>query len=294
MGGVQIGPLGPRGRSPIDYYANCGLESIGPGQIAVAGIRHYTTFEGLIDILLTRVEFHQVIVNHGDPEQGLLVPFSKESPVHATALAIGDLSGLADRAQSGPLDPNNAVTKVMLDGAAKDMRVGRDVVLRIVNKLRELRKKAFVVHFRACNMDDPVLVEEYKRAFGAKMVTYHPVRVLFLPINPSRMQPGYTIDQYRQVTNLPWDRARVFDDPIGLLWPLLIDVVDLDGHTKVASNSYIDQPTPDQIRGWAEFLIRQWREGAPRGFVLPVMWDDKELTYHCPLEPGFALKLRRV
>jgi len=43
--------------------------------------------------------------------------------------------------------------------------------------------------------------------------------------------------------------------------------------------------------GWAEFLLRQWRQGNSMEFVVPVMWENTELTFYCPLEEGWRQKL---
>lgn len=94
--GVQIGPLGNRGRFVDEYYNKCGLETIGPGQIRTGGLRHYSTLEELIDVLQARSEFHQVIVNHGNRVKGLILPFAKGSPFDGTGNVVGVLSILAE------------------------------------------------------------------------------------------------------------------------------------------------------------------------------------------------------
>jgi hypothetical protein len=105
--GVQIGPLGNRGRFVAEYYNKCGLETIGPGQITTGGLQHYSTLEGLIDVLLARPEFNQVIVNHGDRARGLILLFAKGSPFDGTGDVVGTLSILADRAEQADLDPSS-------------------------------------------------------------------------------------------------------------------------------------------------------------------------------------------
>lgn len=303
--GVQIGPLGvgARGRFVNEYYINCGLETIGPGQIATVGLRTYTTFEGLVDVLLTRTEVHQVIVNHGNSDNGLLVPCMKETGFSETGKVIGDLSGLADRMEKGTFDPRNPINKVLLDGAAKDMKVSSAVVLRIAAKLILLRKRSFIFHFRACNMKDPVLVEKYKKAFGARMITYHPSRLFFLRFILDQMNPGFSVASFPDNSS-ETARLRKFDDPIGLLSPMMLAIHDIDGHTRVEQESFIERRSPGQILGWAKFLLRQWRESSPGGFVVPIMWQNtkdieeingkKTHTFHCPLEDGWRKLLKFV
>ncbi len=291
-GGVQIAHM-QRSEIIASYYQNCGLETIGAGQIRTGGIRRYATLEELIDILLARTEPQQVIVNHGNPEEGLLIPFSRETNYRSTGQIMYLLSGLADMAELGAINQNDPKAKVLL-GVAGDMRVSRAVVLRVVSKLVALRKKQLILHFRACNLTDSDMILTYKKAFGARMITYHGCRLLYLRVRPQQIKAGHTIAELEDKPITPKVRHRTFEDPIGLLWPMVIFIQDLDGHTRVEDYALIGHRSPEQIAGWAEFLLRQWGPTDPEEFVLPVMWDNGELTFHCPLEAGWRQKLSYV
>lgn len=289
-----LGPVG-RGQNLIEeYYQQCGLETVGAGQITVNGLGRYTTFEGLIDALQSASQPQNVIVNHGSGDDGLLVPMCKETAFNKTGTVIGDLSGLADMAAQGPIDPRNVPTKVLLDGVAQDMNVKQSVVLRLVDKLVKLRQKRLTLHFRACNMDDSVMMAAYKSAFGAQMISSHPCRLLFLPFLLDQMKPGKHVAEFSDANNAAATRLRTFEDPIGLLSPIILAIHDIDGHTHVEQESFIEERSLDQVHGWAEFLVRQWGDPAPARFVVPIMWDNKELTFHCPLEVGWRGKLQFV
>jgi|GEM_PF-3169344 len=289
-----VGPVG-RGQDLIEeYYRQCGLETVGPGQLTVNGMGRYTTFEGLIDALQGSTQPQNVIVNHGSGDDGLLVPMCKETSFNKTGAVISDLSGLADMAAQGPIDPADASVKVLLTGAARDMNVKQEVVLRIVDKLVKLRQKRLTLHFRACNMDDPVMVTGYKKAFGAQLISFHGCRLLFMFFVLDQMKRGKHVADFSDANNTAVARLRTFDDPIGLLSPMMLALHDIDGHTRVEQESFIEQRTPDQVHGWAEFLVRRWGDPAPDRFVVPIMWDNKELTFHCPLEAGWRQKLQFV
>lgn len=301
VAGVQIGPLGPRAQIVMDYYQKCALETTGTNQVRTVGLRHYSTFEELIDTLIARHEAEQVVVNHGSPESGLLIPFSRETSYRDTGKQIDKLSGLADLLEKGPLDPNDTSlppeTQNLL-GAADYMSIRPSVLLRVVQKLVTLRKKELSLHFRACHMDNATMVAGYKSAFGAKSITYHPCRLLFVRIRPQRFKNGTTAAKTYANNSSKLNstlRERVFDDPIGLLWPMLLAVHDIDGHTNIESFALIEHGAPDQIEGWAEFLIREWRWSSNADqFVVPVMWQNDEipLTFYCPLEDGWRSKLQ--
>jgi hypothetical protein len=293
-GGVLMGPLGPRSQLVADYYQQCGLETIGPGQLVTNRLARFTTLEGLIDLLLARPESQQVIVNHGSPESGLLVPVCKETRFSNTGVVMSDFSGLADMAEKGPIDPKNQITRVLLDGVTRDLGVRAPVILRIVDKLVALRRKRLVLHFRACNLDDPQMVRTYKTAFGATMITFHGCRLLFMRCSPAQMKAGRHVAEFNGDDNTTKARLRTFDDPLGLLSPMLLAIVDRDGHTQVDDESFLERRSPSEVRGWAISLLRVWKEESPASFVIPVMWENTETTFHCPLEPGWRDKLRFV
>ena len=75
---------------------------------------------------------------------------------------------------------------------------------------------------------------------------------------------------------------------------MLIGILDKDGATQVESFTLIEKRIPSDIQGWAEALLRRWKLKEPSEFVLPVMWDNGEKTFHCPLELGWREKLRSV
>jgi len=292
--GGHIGPMRSGAEIVSDYYRNCGLETIGPTQIEVGFPNRYTTFEGLIDSLIAAPEFHHVIVNHGDVAFGLLVPLCPESTLRETGLVIGQLAELADKAEKGPLNPNDPDTKLFLGKVIKDANVSQAVVFRIVQKLVTLRKKGLLLHFRACNFN-AFIAGHYKRAFGARLITFHGTRLLFVRIRPQQFQPGHTVEG--ELATHPSDatrRFRGFHDPMGEFSSMLIGILDKDGATLVESFTLIGKRIPGDIQFWAKELLRRWKSSETLEFVLPVMWDNGETTFHCPLEIGWGAKLRFV
>jgi hypothetical protein len=289
---VQVGPLGPRANLVTSYYQNCGLETIGPARVTTAGLRTYTTFEGLIDLLLTRAGLQQVIVNHGNPNEGLLAPWCRETTSRDTAGNIEFFSKVADALERGTANKNNPDFQDSVDTLKFILGISEQVVLRIAGKLVNVRKKPQILHFRACNLTQQVALG-YKRGFGARMVTFHPVRLLFLHVKPVRFAPGHSPADFPFKNNTARDRARVFVDPFGELTTMVIAVRDLDGHSNVFDFSFVERLVQADIQEWAKTLIGTWR-GVQGEFVVPVMWDNHELSYHCPNEDGWREKLRFV
>jgi hypothetical protein len=289
---VQTGPLGPRGQIVTSYYQLCGLETIGPARIRTSDLRSYTTFEGLIDLLLTRSGQQQVIVNHGNPTEGLLVRWCRESSVSNTANSMGFFSKIAGAIEQGTANRTNPDFQDSLDTLTFMLGISRQAALRIAEKLVQVRKKSLVLHLRACNIPQDVAIR-YKEAFRALMVTFHPVRLLYLVIRPVPFDEGRGIPDFPTSHNSARARARILMDPNFELTTMAIIVQDNDGHENVDNFSFVNRLVPAEIHGWAKELIGQWN-GAPTEFVIPVMWDNDELSYHFPADVGWRLKLQSV
>src|SRR5205807_51783 len=111
--------------------------------------------------------------------------------------------------------------------------------------------------------------------FGAAMITAPNCRVFYLRIRPGRPPSGTSISQLAgQAPSTLNTRRRLFQPPSTSMGPLLVDVRDIDGHTRVDSPlSVLDNPA--QAPSWAEILTGRWSNTASE-FVLPVLWNDSE------------------
>ena len=299
---VQIGPLGP-GQSVVEsFYRHCARETIASGRLVTSGLRTYTTFEGLLDLLLTRSMPQQVIVNHGDDLRGLLIPWCRETSGNRDTLAnIGTLAKVAAAIEQGTdNDGNNdftdalATLKFMID-------MSRPVALRLARKLVGVRKKQLTLHIRACHISQQG-AQTYKDAFKAQQITFHSVRLLFMEIKPAKFKPGHSAKDFPFSNNTQLDRARVFEDPFGELATLVIAILDrrrvlVHGQVVLRHErdfSFMDRIVPSEIHEWAETIIGAWT-GPPDRFVLPAMWDANERSFACPFEDDWRLtKLQSV
>lgn len=292
MAGVHIGDF--RGaRIVSDYYTFCGLETIGPARITTSAPSSFGTFEDLIDHLIASTEFHQVIVNHGNATSGLLIPFSAESYYEHTGKIIDSLAGLADILDTdGSIDETdpNAAGFLLIRNV---LGVTYSVVIRVAGKLSRLRKKPAIYHFRACNLKTASMVSDYKWAFGALGISYHGCRLFYLRIIPAPAKPGLSLLNL----NFPVSsrhRYRVTIDLDQKLHPIFMEIRDLDGHTHVRDSTIMQERTAAEIAGWAKIWIDRWKISDAFQFVIPVMWEDAETTFHYPLELGWRAKLAFV
>jgi hypothetical protein len=287
--GVNIGPIGPLRRFVDSYYRQCRLETIGPAQLNTGRTESYTTFEGLLDLLIARKEQHQIILNHGNRVNGLLIPMAAGSNRRETGMFVGFLSELADEEERGRLNANGFGVQ---NGAAI-MGVAPAVVVRLVKKLVRLRARRPMLHFRACTVGvNQGMVRDYKRAFGAVGITCHTSRLLYLHIKPKAFDRAHNLESAAEFISGKVERLRVLDDPIGLLGPLILNVQAVEHDPSVGVHSFLKDPSPGQVGGWAEFLVRQWDPVPTPEFIVPVMWQtDDETTFFTPLEPGWREKL---
>lgn len=297
----HMGPAEPRAHLILEYYTNCGLETIGPGQTEVTSVSRFPTFEGLIDALIRTTSFINVVVNHGDTGSGLLIRLCPESQFRATGLIIGALQELADRRQKGPLNPSDPDTRMFLKRVMSVAMVSQQVVTRIVEKLVTLRKTPRIIHLRACSMKTSFMAMRYKAAFGAIAITFHGTRIIFqrndpkIPVN--RMPVAQTFA--KSLPNNQERRLRLFEDPFGEFASMLIGMVvvlDENGNVQIEDSvQLIDKRDAVDLEGWAQVLIRRWRAPVQKGFIIPIMWaDEGETTFHCPLESGWRAALQIV
>jgi hypothetical protein len=291
IGDVQIGLVDPQQSLLLkNYYLHCGMENIGYRHIAIHSIRSFGTFEELLDVLLTRSNKHQVIVNHGNPDDGMILSWCKESSyVIGTGKNIKYFSKIADAIEAGTANRNNPDYQDSVDSLKFMLSISDEkVILRIANKLVAIRKKQFWLHIRACNMRMD-MADMYLDAFGADAITYHEINLLFAPIKPRKYAPGRSPADFPYSNNTERDRARIFNDPFGELTSLTVAVrhyyVRVQGASRVHVDawSFVETLSNPQLQEWAETLIGKWT-GAPGQFVLPLLWDNTERSWYCPFE----------
>jgi hypothetical protein len=288
-GEVQIGPVGARGVALLkNYYHHCGMENIGYRHISTANINTFTNFEELLDLLLTRSSKHQVIVNHGNSFEGMMLQWTKgDNYKFGTGKNIKFFSKISDAIEAGTAKSSNTDYQDSVDSLTFMLGVDEKTCVRIANKFVAVRKKEFWIHIRACNLTME-LADLYLNAFGAEAVTYHEMYLVYVSIDPLKYSPGDSPANYPYSKNQENLRARVFYDPFGELTSLAVMVA----HHFVRQNrefinahasSRVETFSLDQIQQWAETLIGKWT-GAPGRFILPLLWADNERSWYCPFE----------
>jgi hypothetical protein len=288
-----------------EFYERCGLECVGLIRIPVVNISEFDSLESLVSQMKDRSEWFQVIVTHGDPQKGMLMPLATGGHATGTGGVIlppgqwkakgGEpsvpelLTGMAQR----PTSLNDSDQDVRDVAAA--MGVTTDAVQRVAGLLNALGRRKFIVEVRGCNIgSNATLCQQYRRMFGTHMFTAPKCRMFYLSLTAK--SPGSWDKMQKLVQtkiNSPKKRRRAFEDPSGAMLPIVIDVTDNDGHTNISTQTF--KVPPESAFNWATKLLGQWRT-APAGtntdhFVLQAMWENSELTYHVPMEPGYKEKL---
>ncbi|PED29439.1 hypothetical protein [Bacillus cereus] len=275
-----------------DYYRFSQLETIGPAQIETESTtRSFSTLDELLDHILATAEQTHIVVNHGSPTQGLLIRFSPNSPYNATGLVAQALANLVDALVQGTLPPFDG----RLLNVALQMGVSPPEALLLLEKFVRVRQRNPILHFRGCNLGgNTAMLYFYKLLFGAALITAPNCRMFYLRIRPRRPASGTSIAQLAvQAPSTANTRRRLFQAPgVSSMGQLLVDVRDIDGHTNVDSPlSVLDDPA--QAQRWGELLTGRWTNTAPE-FVLPVLWNDYETSFHCPLEVSYRQRLSMV
>lgn len=288
---LHIGSF-PANKLPIieSYYKNCALETTLAGRLNTGSAQHFSTLQQLIDNMRKSVEQIHVIVNHGNDSQGLLIPFAKGTAFNATGMAIDDISNPADEAKNGC----PAVYRSNLKNSASRMGISQSALVHLAETLALLRKKQPIIEVRGCNIGkSTTLLQDYKKLFGALRITAPKGRMFYMTIGPFKPVAQTMASLSTGKPKTANTRRRFFNPPAGVAalaaaGPICIDIRDIDGHTNVDSESFMDHPS--LATSWAVQLDGAW--AAPSNysgrFTLPVIWDDAKATYHCETEPGFA------
>ncbi|MEW6131099.1 MAG: hypothetical protein AB1757_28975 [Acidobacteriota bacterium] len=287
-----------------EFYQRCGTEIIDGVATPISDILSFSNLEELFDNMIAHDSTH-VIIAHGNAEQGLLIKFARESFRNATGLIMSDFATLAEQFPLGKFLKQIKVdiTDPRIKNLAQAMGVRVTTLARLFEQLGIIRNHKYNIAFRGCNVgNNPDLLRLYKKALGASKVSAPACRNLFLRIKPGK--PPFqttmgTLTSSATQPTTPKTRRRAFFDPTyGVAYgePIVIDVQDLDGHTNVSSKSFMN--LPNYASGWGKELNLDWKQ-APAGtgnnqFILQVMWDDLESSYHCRKDQSYPFKIISV
>jgi hypothetical protein len=280
---MAIALIGPIGNATLvqDFYRGCPFEVIGPGVIPVTTTDTYKTLEELIDLMLAKNDDVIVIVNHGNPSDGLLMPFTAKSQFTATGGVIGNLTTLAGSSGLSVTDPG-------LVNAASLMGIPAADALKLVQKLAQLWAKKRQIFVRGCNIGQTLsLLTDYRNAFGAVALQAPNCRMFYLRIRPHKPRKGQTIAGLAAATPAANTRRRQFTDSSATLSPLVIDIRDINGHSQVDTESFSDDPS--QAAAWGAKLLWKW-QGTTSDFVLQALWDNSLASYATPLETAYTTR----
>jgi hypothetical protein len=259
---------------------------MGPGSIPTGAVDTYSNLEDLCDKLLASSENMFVIVNHGNPQRGLIIPFTANTSASATGLIIDDLATMANAISSLSSGDNRVID------AASKMGVQVTDALRLIVKLARLQAKQRVLFLRGCNLGaNLTMLSSYRAAFGAAAVQAPNCRMFYLRIRPHKPARRQSIGGLSAgIPATANTRRRTFTDQSSYLDPLIIDVRDIDGHTQVDNEAFADHPT--QAAQWGSKILPQWQAVTGQNqFVIEVLWDDNQLGYMTPLEFSYRQRL---
>lgn len=278
------------GRLVEEFYDDCGLSPLGPHN----NMRKLTTrrFQNLHD-LLRGLDQHgehnyHLIVAHGEPK-GFFFGITHGTKVRPSEVVTDKLSEVTDliegtlkverERRNGDAEVKQLMGMLNLNSTAP--------VEELANLLIRVRRKKLVISVRGCNIGvNRKLMESYKRLFNAPRFMAPNCRNLFLKIRPNSRpnSPAYMAPLIRTPINQPKLRRRAFQSANSAVGPLVVDITDIDGHTRVSARSFIQDP--NDLLVWARILHHEYRNDPGRDyFILETMWEDSERSYHTPHKP---------
>ena len=289
-------------------------------RIHTSKITRFSTLEGLIDNILGSDTLLHIIICHGSPENGLILPFAKDYTPTATGQPIAKLAEMMRKLVHSALPVSEQVKLIQadLDNMWNAMSMREKIARRVTEKLIKLREKPPIIFFQACNIgaNRPLLLA-YKQAFSALAMTAPAHRQFFVEVFPNKKDHKSLEKVSREKPKKPKTRRRVFA-PINssllgynldieypawafnraptnpILEPLILDVTDIDGHTRISTDSYMEHVKPEVLLEWAKELNGAYNTGGKRRFIVPLIWDNNDTTYYCAKDMGYAERLTTV
>jgi hypothetical protein len=285
------------------YYKNCGYDQFWRViRIGIGKISRFSSLENLVDKINKSSEVSHIIFCHGSERDGLIMHYV-DNTGHTATSQIAALSALVDDFEKNgstykPDSQNNTLLNAM-----GFMGVTANAAIKLAKKMVLIRSKKINIIIRGCNVgaNSQILID-YKKAFNAGVVEA-PICRMFL-VNIIAYHPPKHNTIVGLGNNLmpePKTRRRLFDPiqmsilrdiEIETAGPIVIDIKDIDGHTKIGSSSYMD--VPNKATKWGIKFNGAWRGAKQNAFILPVLWDNTEQTYHTPLDFSYLMKMNFV
>lgn len=230
-----------------------------------------------------------VVVCHGNPTDGLLMPFTRHSPKAYTSTGLV-MSAIADQVQR--LRHGQTIDEPVLADLSSKMGLATtpQAVSGLVQKMSTLPPS--ILEIRGCHLGEngPSVLLDYKRAFNALSVSAPTCRMFYVRVRPHKPAHHASMAQVAAASPPANTRRRAFTS--GSLPMLVLDVHDIDGHTGVDSDANMD--TPSQNGVWAQAIDDIWTGPAEDGFITQVLWNNQESSYHTPFDVSYRTHLLRV
>ncbi|HET9956271.1 MAG TPA: hypothetical protein VFQ61_17305 [Polyangiaceae bacterium] len=271
-----------------EYYNRAKHEPTRAGDLPISRVDVFAnTFKSLCDLILAKRPTDVVVVAHGTPDLGLIMPIAPATNV-STGYAMPDLVKLVNEVESAG---SNKVDSDRVSGMANDWGISEASALGLARTCAKIRKeisKSLRVHIRGCDIGAKAQhLRAMQRVFNAELVSAPDCAMFYV-----RVQPGIVkdVDEYANRTPVHGRRSLYQDPENPKRGKLLLDIEYLG--TKATSFSAVAKQA--HVGAWADFLLER-PGGAAGSFALAGLWPhDNTLLYWLPHETGYAGRITDV
>lgn len=267
-----------------EYYAAAAKEPTRKGLLPIDRTDTFNnTFKSLAETLLAKKRSHVVVVAHGTPEIGLIMPISHETKVSA-GYCLPNLVKVVD--QLDDTDGKSA-SDSFVKGLSNDWAVPQSTVLSLAKTCRKIRWSdgmCVAVHIRGCNIGkDLAHLRAVQRLFRSVVVSAPDCSMFYVRVKPKATDP----DAYAKAKG-PVGRRFVYSRP-----HLSKLVLDIDYAAGSASSLSVVGKSAD-VKGWAKVMHDVSSSNAVSSFVVAGFWPEDSKVYFLAHEAAYPDRLKTV
>lgn len=270
-----------------DYYLETGREPTDKGALPVDRVETFNnTFKHLAETLREKKRSHVVVVVHGTPEVGLIMPIAAETKVSAGACML-DLVRMVDQLDD---TGGKSVTNALVGRVVNAWSIKENTARSLADTCWQIRRSpgtCVAVHVRGCDIGQwdgigDSHIRLLQKLFASAVVSAPICPMFFVGVKPGVAKQG--IEAYAKKVQ-PEGRRYIYRRPS--IGPLLLDIRYLGD--KSEQHSAVENQ--DDVKAWASEL-QETTSAAKRSFPIAGLWPAAEDDYYLAHEPGYVNRLR--
>jgi hypothetical protein len=264
------------------YYALAGFEPTLRGDLLVDRTTTFNNnFKHLAEMILENKRSHVVVVAHGMPDMGLIMPIASTTRV-SVGYAMAKLAMLTDELQA-----KGSVDSQRLKNAATDWNLSQATITSLLQTCLKIRKTGdigSVIHVRGCDIGAKLShLRSMQRLFGASVVSAPDCAMFYVHLRPQTADAQATAR-----TRTVLGRRFVYTRP-GVS-PFLIDIA----YRGARADSYSAIAKLADLSHWKAHMYKKDSASANGHYIVAGLWPGDQAVYFLAHESGYPSRIRAV